>query len=61
MRKYLVVCIVNMDDSTAYVNVMYSSDNMFTEKEIVKFSSCLQKEHPEYLTVSILNIIPLEE
>lgn len=60
MRKYLVVCIVNMDDSTAYVNVMYSSDNMFTEAEVVRFVSLAQKEHPEYLSVSILNIIPLE-
>lgn len=60
MRKYLVVCVVNMDNSTAYVNFLYSSENMFTEAEVVRFVSWAQKEHPEYLSVSILNIIPLE-
>lgn len=60
MKKYLVICVVNMDNSTAYINAVYSSTNMFTETEITNFISWVRKEHPEYLTVSILNIIPLE-
>ena len=60
MKKYLAVCIANMDHSPAYINFLYSSENMFTEAEVVRFVSWVQKEHPEYLSVSILNIIPLE-
>lgn len=60
MKKYLIVCVVNTDHSTAYINVMHSSDNIFTEAEVIHFISCMQKEHPEYLSISILNIIPLE-